>query len=48
MCNMDYKETLNVLVTMHNNIMNEFGYYRNAKALEKAISLLQFIIESNK
>lgn len=45
---MDYKETLDTIIKMYENIINKHGICRNSKALEKTISLLQFIIENNK
>lgn len=45
---MNYEQTLGTLVEMHENIMNKYGYCKNAIALEKAISLLQFIIQNDK
>ena len=44
---MNYEETLQVLVNLHNNIMNKYGFCKNTAALEKAISLLQFINQNN-
>lgn len=44
---MNYEETLQVLVNLRNNIMNKYGFGRNTVALEKAISLLQFINQNN-
>lgn len=45
---MDYKETLDTIIKMHENIINKYGNCRNSRALEKAISLLSFIIENDK
>lgn len=45
---MNHEETLETLVEMHKNIMDKYGYCKNGVALEKAISLLQFIIQNDK
>ena len=44
---MNYQEALEILVKMKNNTMNKYGCCANTIALEKAISLLQFIIQNS-